>query len=181
VADVIVPWETLIFSVLLYIVVPLVAGYAVRTILIRTKGAVWFDNVFLARFGSVTVVALLLTLVLLFSFQADQILASPFHIALIAVPLMIQTVFVFALAYGWAYLWRVPHPVAAPAGLIGAQLLRDGRCGGHRALRRDQRGCARDGGGRARTRGAADAGARAVRERIRQPSEAQHQPDVVQP
>ena len=120
VADVIVPWETLIYSVLLYIVVPLVAGYAVRTILIRAKGAVWFDNVFLARFGSVTVVALLLTLVLLFSFQADQILASPFHIGLIAVPLLIQTLFVFALAYGWAYLWRVPHPVAAPAGLIGA-------------------------------------------------------------
>jgi len=120
VADVIVPWETLIYSVLLYIVVPLVAGYAVRTSLIRAKGAVWFDNVFLARFGSVTVVALLLTLVLLFSFQADQILASPFHIGLIAVPLLIQTLFVFALAYGWAYLWRVPHPVAAPAGLIGA-------------------------------------------------------------
>ncbi len=120
VADVIVPWETLIYSVLLYIVVPLVAGYAVRTTLIRTKGVIWFDTVFLARFGSVTVVALLLTLVLLFSFQADQILARPFHIGLIAVPLLIQTVFVFALAYGWAYLWRVPHPVAAPAGLIGA-------------------------------------------------------------
>ncbi|MEX2531806.1 MAG: ACR3 family arsenite efflux transporter [Gemmatimonadota bacterium] len=120
VADVTVPWETLIYSVLLYIVVPLVAGYAVRTSLIRARGAVWFDNVFLAHFGSVTVVALLLTLVLLFSFQADQILSSPFHIALIAVPLLIQTVFIFALAYGWAYLWRVPHQVAAPAGLIGA-------------------------------------------------------------
>src|SRR5690606_9177016 len=70
--------------------------------------------------GSVTIVALLLTLVLLFSFQAEQILASPFDIALIAVPLTIQTVFIFALAYGWAYLWRVPHRVAAPAGLIGA-------------------------------------------------------------
>jgi arsenite transporter len=120
VADVAVPWETLFFSVLLYIVVPLAAGYAVRVALIRSRGAAWFDNVFLARFGSVTVVALLLTLVLLFSFQADQILASPFHIALIAVPLMIQTVFVFALAYGWAYAWRIPHRVAAPAGLIGA-------------------------------------------------------------
>ncbi|MFN3597352.1 MAG: ACR3 family arsenite efflux transporter [Rubricoccaceae bacterium] len=120
VANVTVPWDTLLYSVLLYIVVPLAAGYAVRTTLIRSKGAVWFDNVFLARFGSVTIVALLLTLVLLFSFQADQILASPFDIALIAVPLTIQTVFVFALAYGWAYAWRVPHRVAAPAGLIGA-------------------------------------------------------------
>jgi len=120
VADVVVPWETLLYSVLLYIVVPLVAGVVVRRSLIRARGAAWFDNVFLRRFGSVTVVALLLTLVLLFSFQADQILASPFHIALIAVPLTIQTVFVFALAYGWAYLWRIPHRVAAPAGLIGA-------------------------------------------------------------
>ena len=120
VADVVVPWETLLYSVLIYIVVPLVAGAAVRRVLIRAKGAVWFDNVFLARFGSVTIVALLLTLVLLFSFQADQILARPFDIALIAVPLTIQTVFIFALAYGWAYLWRVPHRVAAPAGLIGA-------------------------------------------------------------
>ncbi len=120
VADVAVPWETLFFSVVLYIVVPLAAGAAVRTALIRARGAGWFDNVFLARFGSATVVALLLTIVLLFSFQAEQILASPFHIALIAVPLTIQTVFVFALAYGWAYAWRVPHRVAAPAGLIGA-------------------------------------------------------------
>jgi ACR3 family arsenite transporter len=120
VADVAVPWETLLYSVLLYIVVPLAAGYAVRVSLIRAKGAAWFDDVFLARFGSVTIVALLLTLVLLFSFQAEQILRSPFDIALIAVPLTIQTVLVFSLAYGWAYVWRVPHRVAAPAGLIGA-------------------------------------------------------------
>jgi len=120
VADVAVPWETLLVSVGLYIVVPLAAGAAVRTALIRAKGAAWFDDVFLARFGSVTVVALLLTLVLLFSFQADQILAAPFDIALVAVPLTLQTLFVFALAYGWAYAWRVPHRVAAPAGLIGA-------------------------------------------------------------
>lgn len=120
VADIVVPWETLFYSVLIYIVVPLAAGFVTRRALIRAKGAAWFDDVFLARFGSVTVVALLLTLVLLFSFQADQILASPFDIALIAVPLTLQTLFVFALAYGWAYAWRVPHRVAAPAGLIGA-------------------------------------------------------------
>lgn len=120
VADVLVPWETLLYSVLLYIVVPLAAGALVRWALVRSRGAAWFDGVFLARFGSVTVAALLLTLVLLFSFQADQILASPFDIALIAVPLTLQTLFVFGLAYGWAYAWRVPHRVAAPAGLIGA-------------------------------------------------------------
>ncbi len=120
VADITVPWETLFFSVLIYIVVPLAAGVIVRRALIRAKGAAWFDNVFLARFGSVAIIALLLTLVLLFSFQAEQILGNPFHIALIAVPLTIQTVFVFALGYGWAFAWRVPHQVAAPAGLIGA-------------------------------------------------------------
>src|SRR5690625_6259416 len=63
---------------------------------------------------------LLLTLVLLFSFQGEMILGNPLHIALIAVPLTIQTFFIFAIAYGWAYAWRVPHNVAAPAGLIGA-------------------------------------------------------------
>lgn len=120
VADIVVPWETLLYSVLLYIVVPLAAGALVRWALVRARGAAWFDGVFLARFGSVTIVALLLTLVLLFSFQADQILSAPFDIALIAVPLTLQTLFVFALAYGWAYAWRVPHRVAAPAGLIGA-------------------------------------------------------------
>lgn len=120
IADITVPWETLLYSVLIYVVVPLVAGYAVRRGLIGAKGERWFDDEFLARFGPVTVVALLLTVVLLFSFQAEQILANPLHIALIAVPLTIQTVFVFALAYGWAYAWRVPHRVAAPAGLIGA-------------------------------------------------------------
>lgn len=120
VADIVVPWQTLIYSVVLYIVVPLAAGYSVRTALIRSRGAVWFDTVFLARFGSVTILALLLTLVLLFSFQADQILQNPYDIALIAIPLSIQTVFIFAVAYGWAYAWRVPHRVAAPAGLIGA-------------------------------------------------------------
>jgi ACR3 family arsenite transporter len=120
VADVVVPWDTLLASVGLYIVVPLAAATLTRRTLIRARGAAWFDQAFLARFGSVTVVALLLTLVLLFSFQAEQILARPFDIALIAVPLTIQTVLVFALAYGWAYAWRIPHRVAAPAGLIGA-------------------------------------------------------------
>jgi len=120
VADVIVPWETLLYSVLLYIVVPLVGGFFVRTSVVRKKGHAWFDGVFLTRFGPVTIVALLATLILLFSFQADQILGRPLHIALIAVPFIVQTLFIFALAYGWAYAWRIPHAVAAPAGLIGA-------------------------------------------------------------
>ncbi len=120
VSDVFVPWDTLLLSVVLYIVIPLAAGYAVRTAVIKRKGAVWFDTVFLKRFGPVTMVGLLLTLVLLFSFQGETILGNPLHIALIAVPLIIQTFFIFAIAYGWAYAWRIQHNVAAPAALIGA-------------------------------------------------------------
>ncbi len=120
VSDVFVPWDTLLLSVVLYIVIPLVAGYLTRVFLIRKKGVVWFDTVFLKRLGPVTILGLLATLILLFSFQGEVILNNPLHIALIAVPLIIQTFFVFAVAYGWAYAWRIPHNVAAPAGLIGA-------------------------------------------------------------
>ncbi|MCS3645939.1 ACR3 family arsenite efflux transporter [Salinibacter ruber] len=119
-SDVIVPWDTLLLSVGLYIVIPLVAGALSRTWIIRAKGEEWFDDVFLERLGPVTMVGLLLTLVLLFSFQGEVILQNPLHIALIAVPLVVQTFFVFAIAYGWAYGWRVPHDVAAPAAMIGA-------------------------------------------------------------
>ena len=119
-SDVIVPWDTLLLSVGLYIVIPLAAGALSRTWILRTKGEEWFDTVFLERLGPVTMVGLLLTLVLLFSFQGEVILNNPLHIALIAVPLIVQTFFVFAIAYGWTYAWRVPHDVAAPAGMIGA-------------------------------------------------------------
>jgi ACR3 family arsenite transporter len=119
-SNVIVPWDTLLLSVGLYIVIPLAAGALSRTWIIQAKGEEWFDNVFLERLGPVTMVGLLLTLVLLFSFQGEVILQNPLHIALIAVPLIVQTFFVFAIAYGWAYAWRVPHDVAAPAGMIGA-------------------------------------------------------------
>ncbi len=119
-SDVIVPWDTLLLSVGLYIVIPLVAGALSRIWIIRAKGEEWFDDVFLERLGPVTMVGLLLTLVLLFSFQGEVILQNPLHITLIAVPLVVQTFFVFAIAYGWAYGWRVPHDVAAPAAMIGA-------------------------------------------------------------
>nr|WP_279323342.1 ACR3 family arsenite efflux transporter [Salinibacter grassmerensis] len=119
-SDVIVPWDTLLLSVGLYIVIPLAAGALSRSWIIRAKGEEWFDDVFLERLGPVTMIGLLLTLVLLFSFQGEVILQNPLHIALIAVPLVVQTFFVFAIAYGWAYGWRVPHDVAAPAAMIGA-------------------------------------------------------------
>jgi len=118
--DITVPYDTVFLSVVLYIGIPLVAGVIARSELIRRKGIRWFGEVFLKRLGPVTMIGLLLTLVLLFSFQGEVILNNPLHIGLIAVPLTIQTFFIFAVAYGWARLWRVKHSVAAPAALIGA-------------------------------------------------------------
>lgn len=118
--DITVPYDTVVLSVVLYIVIPLVAGVVVRRWLLHARGEAWFTASFLPRLGPVTIVGLLLTLVLLFSFQGEVILGNPLHIALIAVPLIIQTLFIFAVAYGWARAWQVPHSVAAPAALIGA-------------------------------------------------------------
>lgn len=115
-----VPWDTVLLSVLLYIVIPLFAGYSVRTYMIKRHGLDWFERIFLKRVAPFTPIALIITLVLLFAFQGEVIIANPLHIALIAVPLIIQTVLIFAIAYGWAKAWGVPHCVAAPAGMIGA-------------------------------------------------------------
>lgn len=115
-----VPWDTVALSVVLYIVIPLAAGYLTRISIIKNKGQDWFDQVFLPKIGSVTPIALIITLVLLFAFQGDVILANPLHIALIAVPLIIQTVLIFLLAYYWAKSWKVPHNIAAPGAMIGA-------------------------------------------------------------
>jgi arsenite transporter len=120
ISDIAVPYDTVLLSVILYIVIPLAAGYASRVYLIRKRGIEWFDNVFCKRLGPITIVGLLTTLVLLFSFQGDVIINNPLHILLIAVPLIIQTFFIFAIAYGWAKLWRVSHDIAAPAALIGS-------------------------------------------------------------
>ncbi len=118
--EIFVPWETVFLSVVLYVVIPLVAGFLVRNGLIKRRGRQWFDEEFLPFFGPVTMIGLLATLVLLFSFQGEVILNNPTHIGLIAVPLVIQTFFVFAIAYGWAKLWKVRHCIAAPAALIGS-------------------------------------------------------------
>ena len=80
----------------------------------------YFENVFLKKFDNVTIIGLLLTLIILFSFQGDTILYNPIHILLIAIPLTIQTFFIFGFAYIWAKLWKLPHNIAAPAGMIGA-------------------------------------------------------------
>ncbi len=115
-----VPWDTLALSVVLFVVVPLTAGWATRTVLVKGRGRRWFDESFVPKFGPVTIVALLVTLVLIFIFQGEIIVANPLHILLIAVPLALQTFLIFGIAYGWSYLWRLEHPVAAPAGFIGA-------------------------------------------------------------
>lgn len=120
IGDIIVPWETVFLSVVLYVVIPLVAGYGTRTLLISRKGKEWFEKDFLPFFGPITMIGLLATLVLLFSFQGEVILDNPLHIGLIAIPLILQTFLIFGLAYGWAKVWKVRHCIAAPAALIGS-------------------------------------------------------------
>jgi arsenite transporter len=120
ISDIQVPWDTVALSVLLYIVIPLGAGYLTRVTLIKRRGLDWFTTWFMPRVGKVTPVALIITLVLLFAFQGEVILSNPLHIALIAVPLTVQTFLIFFLAYGWAKLWKIPHNIAAPGAMIGA-------------------------------------------------------------
>ncbi|MBE0487176.1 ACR3 family arsenite efflux transporter [Marinobacter sp.] len=120
ISDIQVPWDTVILSVVLYIVIPLVAGYLTRRALITRHGQRWYDDVFMKRLSPITPAALIVTLVLLFAFQGDVILNNPLHIALIAVPLILQTVLIFAIAYGWAKMWKVRHCIAAPGAMIGA-------------------------------------------------------------
>lgn len=115
-----VPWNTVALSVLLYIVIPLTAGYITRQSLIKKHGSEWYDNVFMKRVGPITPAALIITLVLLFAFQGEVILNNPLHIVLIAIPLILQTFLIFFIAYGWAKAWQVPHNIAAPGAMIGA-------------------------------------------------------------
>jgi len=115
-----VPYNTLILSVILFVVIPLSLGYATRIWALKKKGKEWLENVLLKKMGKVTIIGLFLTLIILFSFQGEIILSNPFHIFLIAIPFAIQTYFIFAIAYGWSYLWKLPHSIAAPAAMIGA-------------------------------------------------------------
>ncbi|MDW7667762.1 MAG: ACR3 family arsenite efflux transporter [Bacillota bacterium] len=120
VSDVPVPYDTLFLSVVLFIVIPLAGGYLSRKKIIKDKGKDYLENVFIKKFDNVTIIGLLLTLIIIFSFQGEIIIENPFHIVLIAVPLTIQTFVIFAFAYGWSKIWKVPHNIAAPASLIGA-------------------------------------------------------------
>lgn len=115
-----IPWDTLLLSVVLFVVIPLLGGIMTRSTVVKHKGRDYFMNQFLPRFNQVTVTGLLLTLVIIFSFQGEIILKNPVHIILIAVPLVIQTFLIFFIAYGTGRIMKLPHEIAAPAGMIGA-------------------------------------------------------------
>ncbi len=115
-----VPWQALLLSIGVYVALPLVAGYCSRQWIMRTKGEQWFRERFLHFLTPVTISALLITLVLLFSLKGEMILSNPLMIGWIAIPLFIQTVLVFALAYGLARVFRLSYQNAAPTALIGA-------------------------------------------------------------
>ena len=118
VTNIVVPWETLFLSVILYVVIPLVAGYFTRKGLDNSSNHERIES-FTSQIKPFSIMGLLATVVLLFGFQAQTIIDKPLVIALIAIPLLIQSYGVFAVAYGWAYLWKVPFSTAAPAALIG--------------------------------------------------------------
>lgn len=115
-----VPWDTLLLSVALFVVVPLSAGIITRTQLIKRRGANYFKGVFLPKWNNITIAGLLLTLIIIFSFQGNVILKNPLHIVLIAIPLTLQTFLVFFMAYLASKVLKLPHDIAAPAGMIGA-------------------------------------------------------------
>lgn len=120
ISNVSVPWDTLILSVILFVVIPLAGGMLTRYLVTKKKGKEYFENTFVKKFDGTTTIGLLLTLIMIFSFQGNVILENPLHIVLIAVPLILQTFLIFAIAYAACKLLKLPHKIAAPAGMIGA-------------------------------------------------------------
>lgn len=115
-----VPYDTLVASIVVFVVVPLLAGYFTHKLLIKRKGEPWFQNVFLPKFKPVSIFALLLTLVLLFAFQGNIIVENPLIILLVAIPLVIQTYFIFFIAWIGGRKLKLPHAICSPAAMIGA-------------------------------------------------------------
>ncbi len=115
-----IPYDTLVASVLIFVVVPLIAGVLTQKILLKSHGQEWFKNVFLPKLKPVSIVALLVTLVLLFAFQGQNIVNNPLIILLAAVPLVIQTYFIFFITWFAGRKMKLPHPVCSPAAMIGA-------------------------------------------------------------
>ena len=120
VSNVSVPYSTLFLSVFLFVIIPLVGGVLTRVGVIKSSGQEYFENIFVHKFDNATTIGLLLTLVIIFASQTEVILSNPLHIILIAVPLIIQTCFIFAIAYASCKILKLPHDIAAPAGMIGA-------------------------------------------------------------
>jgi arsenite transporter len=120
VSNVSVPWDTLILSVVLFVVIPLAGGILTRLYVLKKKGPEFFEKIFLPKFDNATIVGLLLTLILLFSFQGDIIINNPLHILLIAVPLVIQTFLIFFISYIPCKWMKLCYNIAAPAGMIAA-------------------------------------------------------------
>ncbi|WP_138205004.1 ACR3 family arsenite efflux transporter [Haloimpatiens lingqiaonensis] len=120
VGGVTIPWDTLILSVVLFVVIPLAGGIITRNYITKKRGLDYFEKSFIPKFGNITTIGLLLTLIIIFSFQGDVILNNPLHIVLIAIPLIIQTFLIFFIAYLVSKAIKLPHDIAAPAGMIGA-------------------------------------------------------------
>jgi ACR3 family arsenite transporter len=120
VSDIEVPYNTLITSVVAFVVIPLVAGIFTRLWLLKSKGEEWFANVFLKNLKPVSIIALLTTLILLFAFKGQTILDNPLIVLLIAIPLTIQTYFIFFITWGIGKAIKLPHSTCSPAAMIGA-------------------------------------------------------------
>lgn len=120
VGGVTIPWDTLVLSVVLFVVIPLAGSIITRNYITKKRGLDYFEKSFIPKFGNITTIGLLLTLIIIFSFQGDVILNNPLHIVLIAIPLIIQTFLIFFIAYLASKVIKLPHEIAAPAGMIGA-------------------------------------------------------------
>ncbi|MGD9676767.1 MAG: ACR3 family arsenite efflux transporter [Vulcanibacillus sp.] len=120
VSKIYIPFETLLLSVFLFVVIPLSSGILSRSLIIKNKGEEYFNKSFIPKFNNVTIAGLLLTLIIIFSYQGQIILENPLHIVLIAIPLTIQTFLIFFIAYLASKELKLPHDIAAPAGMIGA-------------------------------------------------------------
>lgn len=120
ISNVVVPYETLFLSIMLFVVIPLLGGILTRFLVTKNKGVRYFEKQFVHKFDNVTMLGLLLTLVLIFAFQTDVILENPLHILLIAIPLTVQTIFIFAVTYVGSKVLKLPYEIAAPASMIGA-------------------------------------------------------------
>jgi ACR3 family arsenite transporter len=120
ITNITIPYETLVASIVVFVVVPLIAGYITHKMLVKRKGEEWFNKEFLPKFKPVSIIALLLTLILLFAFQGNVIVENPLIILLVAIPLVIQTYFVFFIAWFGGRKLKLPHAICSPAAMIGA-------------------------------------------------------------